>query len=204
MNVLTAMQIPHHDPAKIGRAAMQQFGAASPPNPAVAALPASAVEVYDRAEGASLRLSWRPSDMAPTILDRMAVRGAAWIVFLGRLAIAALYVPSGFNKLVHLGSFADSMAARSVPAPMLLAVVGAAVEFLGSLAILVGFRARYAALLMIAFTIVASVVSHHFWDIDDITRQMQYVQFMKNMAIIAGLLFLFAHGAGSISLDDRK
>ena len=84
--------------------------------------------------------------MAPTILDRMAVRGAAWIVFLGRLAIAALYVPSGFNKLVHLGSFADSMAARSVPAPMLLAVVGAAVEFLGSLAILVGFRTRYAAL----------------------------------------------------------
>ena len=63
--------------------------------------------------------------MAPTILDRMAVRGAAWIVFLGRLAIAALYVPSGFNKLVHLGSFADSMAARSVPVGASSALVAA-------------------------------------------------------------------------------
>jgi putative oxidoreductase len=72
------------------------------------------------------------------------------------------------------------------------------------LAVLVGFRTRYAALLMIAFTVVASVVSHHFWDISDVTRQMQYVQFMKNMAIIAGFLFLFVHGAGPISLDARK
>lgn len=142
--------------------------------------------------------------MAPMIVDRMAVVAEAWIVLLGRLAIAALYVPSGFNKLVHIGRFADAMAARSVPAPMLLAVLGAAIEFFGSLAVLVGFRTRYAALLMIGFTIVASVVSHHFWDIHDVTRQMQYVQFMKNMAIVAGFLFLFVHGAGPISLDARK
>jgi putative oxidoreductase len=142
--------------------------------------------------------------LAPPVVDRMAVRTGPWLMLLGRLAIAALYVPSGFNKLVHIGSFAESMAARSVPAPMFLAVLGAAIEFLGSLAVLVGFRTRYAALLMIAFTVVASVVSHHFWDISDVTRQMQYVQFMKNMAIIAGFLFLFVHGAGPISLDARK
>jgi putative oxidoreductase len=142
------------------------------------------------------------SDMS-TIIDRIAERAGSWIVLLGRLALAALYLPSGFNKLDHLGSFADAMAARGVPAPMLLAILGAVVEFFGALAVLVGFRTRYAALLMIGFTIVASVVSHHFWDIHDATRQMQYVQFMKNMAIIAGFLFLFVHGPGPLSLDRK-
>jgi putative oxidoreductase len=140
--------------------------------------------------------------MAPTIVDRMAARAGSWIMLLGRLALAALYLPSGFNKLVHIGSFADAMAARNVPAPMLLAILGAAVEFFGGLAVLVGFRTRYAALVMIGFTIVASVLSHHFWDIYDATRQMQYVQFMKNLAIIAG--FLFVHGPGPLSLDRTK
>jgi putative oxidoreductase len=110
----------------------------------------------------------------PAIVDRMADRAGSWIVLLGRLALAALYLPSGFNKLVHLGSFADALAARGVPAPTLLAFLGAAVEFFGALAVLVGFRTRYAALLMIGFTIVASVVSHHFWDIEDVTRRIQY------------------------------
>jgi len=139
----------------------------------------------------------------PAIVDRMADRAGSWIVLLGRLALAALYLPSGFNKLVHLGSFADAMAARGVPAPTLLAILGAAVEFFGALAVLVGFRTRYAALLMIGFTIVASVVSHHFWDIEDVTRRMQYVQFMKNMAIIGGFLFLFVHGPGPLSVDRK-
>src|SRR5260221_7298227 len=129
----------------------------------------------------------------PAIVDRRADRAGSWIVLLGRLALAALYLPSGFNKLVHLGSFADAM----------VAILGAVVEFFGALAVLVGFRTRYAALLMIGFTIVASVVSHHFWDIHDATRQMQYVQFMKNMAIIAGVLFLFVHGPGPLSLDRK-
>jgi putative oxidoreductase len=138
-----------------------------------------------------------------TIVDRIAAHAGSWIMLLGRLALAALYLPSGFNKLAHISSFADAMAARGVPAPMLLAILGATVEFFGGLAVLVGFRTRYAALLMIGFTIVASVVSHHFWDIYDVTRQMQYVQFMKNMAIIAGFLFLFVHGAGPLSLDRK-
>jgi putative oxidoreductase len=139
-----------------------------------------------------------------TIIDRIAERAGSWIVLLGRLALAALYLPSGFNKLLHLGSFADALAARGVPAPTLLAFLGAAVELLGALAVLVGFRTRYAALLMIGFTIVASVVSHHFWDIQDVTRRMQYVQFMKNMAITAGFLLLFVHGPGPLSLDRTR
>jgi putative oxidoreductase len=139
----------------------------------------------------------------PAIVDRIADRAGNWIVLLGRLALAALYLPSGFNKLVHLGSFADALAARGVPAPTLLAFLGAAVEFLGASAVLVGFRTRYAALLMIGFTIVASVVSHHFWDIEDVTRRMQYVQFMKNMAIVGGFLFLFVHGPGPLSVDRK-
>jgi putative oxidoreductase len=138
------------------------------------------------------------------LVDRIADRARDWIVLLARLALAALYLPSGFNKLLHLTNFADGLAAKGVPAPTLLAVLGAACEFLGALALLLGFLTRYAALLLVGFTIVASVVSHHFWDVDDAARQMQYIQFMKNMAITAGFLLLFVHGPGSLSLGKTK
>jgi putative oxidoreductase len=125
------------------------------------------------------------------------------VLLLGRLLIAAIFVPSGFGKLTHIAGFAHVLARSGVPAPHTLAIVGACVEFFGSLAVVFGFLTRYAALLMAAFTLVAALISHRFWAASGAAEAAQYTQFMKNMAIVGGFLFLFVTGPGRFSLGRR-
>ncbi len=125
------------------------------------------------------------------------------VLLLGRLLIAAIFVPSGFGKLTHIAGFAHMLASRGVPAPHTLAIVGACIEFFGSLAIVFGLLTRYAALLMAAFTLVAALISYRFWNASGAAETAQYIQFMKNMAIVGGFLFLFVVGPGHYSLGHR-
>jgi putative oxidoreductase len=137
-------------------------------------------------------------------LDRIAAAGGSFFMLLGRLALAAIFVPSGFGKLSHIDTFAHSLAARGVPMSGLMAVIGGCVEFFGSLAIVLGLKTRYAALLMAVFTAVAALISHRFWQVEGPTHEAQYIQFMKNIAIIGGFLCLFAAGPGAIAMDRRR
>jgi len=134
-------------------------------------------------------------------LDRIAERGEGAVLLVGRLAMAALFIPSGFGKLTALAGFAQSLAAKGLPAAMAFAVLAASVELFGGLAVALGFKTRYAALLMIAFVAVATLLSHRFWELHDAARLVQQVQFMKNLAIAGGFLLLFERGAGPLSLD---
>jgi putative oxidoreductase len=138
-------------------------------------------------------------------VDAIAHRAEAPILLLGRVALAALYLPSGWGKLMNIAGFAGVLAAKGLPGPaMAWAVVGAIVEFFGSLALLLGFKTRHAALLMIVFTLFAAFLSHNYWTIaDHAVMRNQFIHFWKDIAIIGGLLFLFVRGAGSLSLDRR-
>jgi len=124
-----------------------------------------------------------------------------WILLLGRLALAAIYAPSGFSKLTHLDVFAQSLTNRGVPGSIFTAILGASVEFFASVAVVIGLKTRWAALLLAAFTVIATLVSHRYWDIQDAVRTIQYVQFMKNVAITGGFLTLFVAGSGRYSVD---
>jgi putative oxidoreductase len=147
--------------------------------------------------------------MASRILESIAVRGEGVFLLLGRLTIGLLYMPSGFGKLtgIHgpgLDGFAQYLASKGVPGPAFAwAVVAAAVEFFASLAIVLGFQTRLAALLLVGFTIVAALIGHQFWAVPADQYQNQIANFLKNIAIAGGLLYMFVLGAGSISIDRR-
>ena len=136
-------------------------------------------------------------------LDRAAAAYGAVILLLGRLALAAIFVPSGFGKLNRLDAFAQSLAARGMPVPGLLAVIGACVEFFGAVCVVLGFKTRYAALVMAVFTAIAALIAHQFWQLEGAARAAQHIQFMKNLAIIGGFLYVFVAGPGPFSLDRR-
>jgi len=123
------------------------------------------------------------------------------IVLLGRLALGAIFVKSGLQKLLGLTAFAASLAQRGVPASSTWAVIGATVEFVGGLLIVSGLRTREASLLMILFVIVATGISHRFWEYAEAARRTQESQFFKNLSIIGGFLMLFATGGGRWSAD---
>ena len=134
--------------------------------------------------------------------DQSGAKSDDLILLAGRLALGAIFVKSGFQKLMALSVFASSLAARGVPASSFWAVVGASVEFIGGLLIVTGCKTRYASLLMILFVIVATGISHRFWDFADAAaRRSQESQFFKNLSIIGGFLLLYVCGAGRFALD---
>ena len=123
------------------------------------------------------------------------------IVLLGRLALGAIFVKSGLQKLLALSAFAASLASRGVPQSSVWAVIGATVEFVGGILIVTGLRTREASLLMVLFVIVATGISHRYWEFADAARRLQESQFFKNLSIIGGFVLLFATGSGRFGLD---
>jgi uncharacterized membrane protein YphA (DoxX/SURF4 family) len=88
-----------------------------------------------------------------------------------------------------------------VPLSGIFGVIGPGVEFFGGLAVLLGLQTRYAAVLIAVFTIVATAISHRYWEFSDAARRAQEVNFMKNVCIIGGFLLLAAVGGGRFSID---
>ena len=133
--------------------------------------------------------------------DRLSGRTEDVILLLGRVALGAIFVKSGVQKLFALGVFAASLASRGVPQSAVWAAIGATVECVGGILIVTGFKTRPASVLMILFVIVATGISHRYWEFADAARRTQESQFFKNLAIIGGFLLLFVTGSGRFGLD---
>ena len=116
---------------------------------------------------------------------------------LGRLLIALIFVISGVGKLGSYAGTQGYMETMGVPGALLAPVI--ALEVLGGLAIILGWQTRLVAFLLAGFCIVSAVLFH-----GNIGDQMQQIQFLKNLGLAGGFLFLVAHGAGAWSLDNRR
>jgi len=114
----------------------------------------------------------------------------------GRVLLALLFLLAGVGKLGTYNATAAYMSSVGVPASLLPAVI--AVELLGSLAIIVGWKTRAVALLLAGFSLVTALVFHK-----NFADQIQMIMFLKNISIAGGFLLLVAHGAGPLSLDRR-
>jgi putative oxidoreductase len=123
---------------------------------------------------------------------------------IGRVLIAIFFIPSGLGKITGFSGTVGYIASAGLPAPALGAVIAIIVEVVVAAALLVGWQARWAALIMAVFTIVAALFFHQFWAAPADQQVMQNIHFFKNMAIAGGLLFVFAFGAGAYSLDARS
>ena len=121
-------------------------------------------------------------------------------LFVGRLLMAALFLPSGYHKLTGFSAFAASLGPKGLPYPEVWAVLAIAIEILGPIALILGVLPRWTALVLIAFTAMATWTTHLYWTFEGAAYRQQQIQFFKNLAIIGGLLFYFASGPGALSL----
>jgi putative oxidoreductase len=126
----------------------------------------------------------------------MLTRSEDAALLFGRLLIAALFLPSGFNKLMTFSAYAASLAAKGLPYPTLVAGVLVAAEFLGPLALIIGLWPRWTALALIGFTAATLWLTYGRSVIESVLRPRQNVDFFQNLAVIGGLLIYFACGPG--------
>jgi|SRR6218665_377471 len=122
----------------------------------------------------------------------------------GRLLLALMFVLAGPGKLTNAAGTAAFMGSAGLPASAPLAMAVGLFELIAGLAIAVGFQARWAALALAGFTLVASFFFHAFWALPAEQQMMQQLLFMKNIAVAGGLLLLAAHGPGAWSLDSKR
>ena len=121
-----------------------------------------------------------------------------------RILLAVLFLPAGIGKLTGFGGTVGYIASVGLPLPTLGAALALTVEILGGLALLAGFGTRVAALVLAAFTLVASFFFHAFWAVPADQAFVTQLLFFKNIAVVGGLLAVAANGAGGWSLDARK
>jgi putative oxidoreductase len=123
---------------------------------------------------------------------------------VARILLALMFILAGIGKFTGLEGTAGWIASKGLPVPTLLAAGAGVVEFVGGVLLVVGFQARWAALALAAFTVVASVLFHNYWAMPADQQMMQQLMFLKNLSVTGGLLFVFAFGAGALSLDARR
>lgn len=123
---------------------------------------------------------------------------------IARVLLALMFLLAGLSKFAGLDGTAGYIASKGLPMAQLLAFGTAALEVGGALLLIVGWKARWAALALAAFTLLASVLFHNYWTLPADKQMVDQLMFMKNLAIVGGLLAVFAFGPGSLSLDQRR
>ena len=124
-----------------------------------------------------------------------------WAALVGRVMLAAIFVESGFGKITGFAGTVELIARGGWPMPEAGAVVAILFELGGGLLLVAGFKARWVALAMAVFTVVAGIMFHNYWDAPAAQRTMQFIHFWKNIAMAGGLLMVYAFGPGRLSLD---
>lgn len=126
------------------------------------------------------------------------------MALVGRVLLAYLFIPAGWAKIGGFAGTAGYVASKGLPLPEVAAALAIAAELGLGLLLLVGWRARWAALGLAVFVAVITPLFHNYWAMPEAQQMMQKQAFNKNLAIVGGLLVVAAFGAGRWSLDGKR
>lgn len=122
----------------------------------------------------------------------------------GRILIAAIFIVSGYGKIDGFEKTVAQLAGKGMPLPELAAAGAIAVELIGGILVVIGWHARWAAAALFLFMIPTTLLFHNFWAFEPAQQAAQRIHFMKNLAIMGGILYVLAFGAGPLSVDQRR
>lgn len=117
------------------------------------------------------------------------------IPLISRVLLSALFLWSGIGKILDPAGTQQYMAAHGMPLTGLLLAAAIAIELGGGLSVLLGYKSRLGAASLSVFLVVATLIFH-----TNFAEQVQQIMFMKNLAILGGLLMIVQHGSGQVAL----
>ncbi len=116
---------------------------------------------------------------------------------VGRVMIALIFVLAGLSKISAIEVTQGYMEAMGLPGILIYPTI--LFEVAAGLAIIAGFQTRSVALALAGFSLLSAFIFHN-----QLGDQMQFILFMKNVAMAGGFLFLARYGAGELSIDNRR
>ena len=134
-------------------------------------------------------------------LDGVAASATDVWLLIGRVALAWVFVASGWGHIFNPAGLAAYLTNLKAPAPELLAWIGLIMEVVIGITLVFGVTTRYGAAVGITFLIVATALAHRYWEFSGPVVAAQYNNFLKNISILGGMLYVFVFGPGRFSLD---
>lgn len=125
------------------------------------------------------------------------------LALIGRILVAYLFIPAGIGKLMGFGGTVGYITSAGLPLPEVAAAIAIVVELGLGIALLLGVKTRWTAIVMAIFSVVTALFFHKYWSAPDAMKMMQQINFNKNIAIAGGLLAIAAFGAGRFSIDRK-
>ncbi|HEY4715730.1 MAG TPA: DoxX family protein [bacterium] len=122
-----------------------------------------------------------------------------FIPLFGRILLSIIFLMSGFGKIANAAGTQQFMSAYGMPLTAFFMVCAIILEVAGGLSVLLGYKAKLGALALVIFLIPATLIFH-----TKFSDQIQMIMFMKNMAILGGLLLIIGFGSGPVSIDERR
>jgi|SRR5579872_3321418 len=123
------------------------------------------------------------------------------LILVARICIGSLFLWAAWEKITHWSGTVLYMRERNLPQVSLFLPAVIVVQVLGGLGIIAGYQTRVAAVVLILFLLPAMVIFHNFWNFSGKERNIEKTLFMKDVAVLGGLLLLVVCGGGTISVN---
>ena len=120
---------------------------------------------------------------------------------IGRILLSAIFIQAGFPKITGFAGNVAYAAGAGLPLPEVAIALSIVIELGGGILVLVGYRARLAALAIAVFCVVVAFVFHRYWSMPADKQMLDYLFFWKDLAMAGGMLMVFAFGPGRFSID---
>jgi putative oxidoreductase len=124
-----------------------------------------------------------------------------FVVVIGRILIALIFVRAGINKIGSIDATAAEMAKSGIPLSNILVFGAIMMELGGGLLLMVGLFARWAALALFFYTLTLALIFHAYWAVPEAQARLQASVFFGHLSMMGGMLVVVAFGAGAYSLD---
>ena len=126
-----------------------------------------------------------------------------YTALLGRILLGTIFLLSGFQKLTHWSQTAALMHSKGLPMVPVMLAITILIEIGAAILMIIGWHARWAALIMFLYMIPVTLVFHNFWASPPDQKMMQTMNFLKNLGIMGGLLQVYALGIGRATSEER-
>ncbi|OIP68817.1 MAG: DoxX family protein [Oscillatoriales cyanobacterium CG2_30_40_61] len=121
-----------------------------------------------------------------------------FIPLIGRTFLATIFIHAAINKIFDFANTQTMMTEKGLPLAGILLGGTIVFQILGGLSLVLGYKTRLGAWVLILFLIPTTIIFHNFWDVP-----AEKIDFLKNLSIMGGLFMITYFGAGPVSVDEH-
>ncbi len=117
------------------------------------------------------------------------------IDLIARILLSGLFLLAAARYSLYFSNTIEDMVAHGIARPALWLYASLFCMILGGILVLIGYRAKFGATLLLLFMIPSTLIFH-----TELTNELQQTMFVKNLAIIGGLMTIYVNGSGKYSV----